>query len=357
MYNKTYLKALASMMAVFLLFSIVSPASAHLKLRGKKIKIKTYNSKPKNTYRSTVSQNIPERKLVDSPFPSPVKKAVPINSASMYRTLERKLYTPHESTGLSRIDTWALTKSFFPIYKNQKALLEDLTTYTKLRKEDRVIYWHSYINPSNIPQTGYYVYELPQAVRYYTGIHLKTLSPKEWVLIRRIDGSGSTVLIKKDLEARAADPYHKPLPLSFVQLRELPTSAAQLWKDIGGKTNEKYTANHDFAGDFITFLKVAPESMKGKPIRTVKFVNGEYHTYDIYQLPIDRLTFNDITYTKGNSVVLVRHPVKGNTTWKTHYNTDATWSPNNSAVTIRKRDELLKESFRNLPWLNIINKH
>lgn len=323
--NNLYFKATTSLVTVFLLLTITATiSSAQSWGKGLLTKIEKASPSKFGATRTLLPQTRP---------------AVRFRPHNIHRILERKLYMAHTGIGLRNADTWQITKSLFPVYKNRKALLTDLHIYTTLQKPDRVVYLRPQSALENIPETAYYVHELPQTLKYFSKGHIQALSSKDWVLIHRTDGTGTMQLIKKEVEARAADPLHKPLPLSFVQLSELPSSATQLWKAIGGKgEGEKYLAEHDWKGDFFTFFNIASESLGIKPLGEVKFDfgNATHDTAAIYQLPTDRITLNDLTYTKDNSYVLIR-------------NVDAAWNPNTPAITIVKKDEIESSS---ITWFN-----
>ena len=328
MNNKIFLKTATSLITICLLLTITATVSSAQFL-------KKIPAVPASTSKLGVTRTF---------FPQ-TKSAVRFRPFNAHRILERKLYTVRSGMGLKKLDTWQITKSSFPIYKNQQALLADLRIYTTLQKPDRVVYLRPQSAHENLPETTYYVYELPQTLRYLSKGHIKALTDKSWVLVCRTDGAGDIQVIKKELEARNADPLHKPLPLSFAQLSDLPSSGAQLWKAIGGKEEEKYLAKHDLQGDLSTFFNIASKSTGEKPIgETIfSFSNGNYKTYSIYELPTDRITLNDLTYTKDNSYVLMKNSERIN------MSANAKWDPNTPAVTIVKKEEIESDQ---ITWFN-----
>ena len=335
---KNYFLAARLLLILLLLVGVSFPVSAQFKLKGRNIKVKKAPSRP-TTYQPPTPK-APAHTTKALQGASRIGKTAPIKPENIQRLFQSKLYRLNSDLGISKQATWfnATAGASFPVFKNKKALFGRLEIYTAIKLHDRVVHLRPF---DGHQEADYYVYELPQTLRYFSNWGINILSPEKWVLIHRTDGMGKVQIIQKSAETRNANPLRKPLPEDLPRRLQSNLSPLGLWCAISGKNHiPTYKTLPDLQGDLAAFFSIAPDWMKGTPLGKAK-LEYVHRGYDIYMLPVSEVTLNDITYTRKNSLVLVE---------ELFLDYPTPWDSNRPAVTILKRDEV--DALREVTWFS-----
>lgn len=332
-HNQTCITITAPIMAVLLLLAVASPVTAQVFRKWK-----------------------PQIKRGNHALYTP---------SLLQRALESKVshYANLPTFKLQARDVWEIANNRQTprVFENRVKLIAALNRYTQLKTPDAVIHIKpdmtvgSYGQPK-LHEGAYLMFEVPQEIKFIERNYTHTLNDSQ-VILRPANRVGPATFVNVSDLADKVNPLRQPLSTQFAQLSKLPVSRVDFWEKLGGnKEGTPYSHLFVLQGHLATFFEHAPEEIAGKPIGETKvnLRHGEYEVYDIYELPLRKITLKDVTYTRENSVVMVRNLEKSNSI-RNSYDIDAKWDPYNPDVMIQTKEELNTSNNttnRTVTWFN-----